>query len=230
MMKCWPVIGEDVTSFCLHFLNGGMDVSLINKTNIVLIPKITNPSNITHFRPISLCNVLYKLMAKVIANCFREVLGKCIDLTQSDNVLLAYEILHTLKHKKVGENELMAVKLDMSKAYDRVEWNFVKEMMKRMGFDPGWVDSLIKCVSIVSYSVVFNGHIGKKIRPTRGLRHGGPLSLFLFLICGEGLSSLLRLAIKENLLRGVKASRRGPQVLHLLFADDCVLFREATGR
>ncbi|KAA3479946.1 reverse transcriptase [Gossypium australe] len=96
----------------------------------------------------------------------------------------------------------MTVKLDMSKAYNRVEWNFVKEMMKRMGFDLGWVDSIMKSVSRVSYSVVFNGHIGE---------NGDPLSPFLFLICGKGLSSPMRLVMKEDLLRGVKqvdAARR----------------------
>lgn len=77
--KCWPIIREDVTSFCLGILNGGMDISLINKTNIVLIPKIPNPSTIIHFRPIILCNVLYKLIAKVIVNRLRSVIDKCID-------------------------------------------------------------------------------------------------------------------------------------------------------
>lgn len=89
-----------------------MDVSSINKTTIVLIPKIPNPLNITNFRPISLCNVLYKLLAKVIANRLRIVIDRCIDLAQSafvlgrlisDNVLLAYEIFHTLKNKRLGK-------------------------------------------------------------------------------------------------------------------------------
>ncbi|KAA3461495.1 LINE-1 retrotransposable element ORF2 protein [Gossypium australe] len=94
----------------------------------------------------------------------------------------------------------------MNKAYDRVEWNFVEGVMKRMGFDPGWVDSIMKCVFTVSYSVVFNGNIGEIFHPTRSLRQGDPLSPFLFLFCGEGLSSLMRLAIEGKILKGVKAS------------------------
>ncbi|KAA3484876.1 reverse transcriptase [Gossypium australe] len=111
------------------------DVSPISTTHIVLSPKKVNPINLSHFRPISLCNVIYKIMANDIANHFKGVLEKCIDDAQSafvpgrlisDNVLLAYEILHTLKRKKFRKKKgLMAVKLDMNKAYDRVEWTFV---------------------------------------------------------------------------------------------------------
>ncbi|KAA3468408.1 reverse transcriptase [Gossypium australe] len=237
--KCWPIIGEDVANYCLQQLNKGMDVSSINKTNIVLLPKVSSPTNISQFRPISLCNVIYKVIAKAIANRLRVVLHKCIDSAQSafvsgrlitDNVLLAYEILHTLKNKKIGKRGLMAVKLDMSKAYDRVDWNFVENVMKKMGFDKGWVDMVMKCVSSVSYSVIINGFASTCFHPHRGLRQGDPLSPFLFLFCGEGLSSLMRLAKAENIIKGVKASRSGLAISHLLFADDCILFAEATER
>ncbi|KAA3465119.1 reverse transcriptase [Gossypium australe] len=177
--------------------------------------------------------------AKTIANRFRSVLKKCIDNAQSafvpgrlisDNVLLAYEILHMLKRKKFGKKGWMAVKLDMSKAYDRVEWSCLKEIMGKMGFDPNWIRSIMNCISTVSYSVILNGQIGDTFHPSRGLRQGDPLSSFLFLICGEGLSSLMRKATNEGLLQGVKANRRGPQISHLLFADDCILFGEANER
>lgn len=118
----------------------------------------------------------------------------------------------------------------MSKAYDIVKWGFLKEVMLQMGFLGKWVALIMKCISTVSYAVNINGRRGNIFQPTRELREGDPLSLFLFLICSEGLSSLMRLAMRDSLLKGAKASRRGPEISHLLFADDCILFSEATNR
>lgn len=124
----------------------------------------------------------------------------------------------------------MEVKLDISKAYDRVEWNFIQEIMSRIGFAQKWIESIMKCISSVSYSTVVNGNKWDIFYPTTGLKQGDPLSPFLLLICGEGLSSLMWMATGEGVIKGVKASRSGPRVSHLLFADDCILFEEATRR
>ncbi|XP_052477317.1 uncharacterized protein LOC128032639 [Gossypium raimondii] len=126
----WHIVGKEVTSFCLGCLNSGKTLGRFNATDIVLIPKIQNPKNLANFRPISLCTVIYKLVAKTIANRLQGVIGQCIDVAQStfvpgrlisDNILIAYELLHTFTRKRTGKKGLMAVKLDMSKAYDRVE-------------------------------------------------------------------------------------------------------------
>lgn len=161
-------------------------------------------------------------MHRQCSKCF------CARRLISDNVLLAYELLHTPRQKRMGKKSFMAIKLDMSKAYNRVEWGFIREIMLRMGFTKKWIDSLMNYMSTVSYQVVANGSIGKTFNPKRGLRQGDPLSPFLFLICGEGLSSLMRIASNKGVIKGVKASRSGPQVTHLLFADDCILLGEAS--
>lgn len=235
--KYWGIVGKDIGNLCLEVLNNGKGVEELNLTRITLILKNSNPTNLANFRPISLCTVIYKIIAKAIANRLQGVIGSCIDSAQSafvpgrlssDNVLITYELLHTLRQKRQGIKGFMAVKLNMSKAYDRVEWIFLKEVMIRMGFAKEWVSLIMRCISTVSYVVTTNGRNGRIFKPTKGLRQGDPLSPFLFLICSEGLSTLIRIGTREGLIKGVRASRRGPTISHLLFADDCILFVEAT--
>ncbi|KAA3477433.1 reverse transcriptase [Gossypium australe] len=235
--KYWHIAGKDVEAFCLGVLNEGKDFEFTNRIDIVLIPISPNPINLVNFRPISLCTILYKIVAKTIANRLQNYIGRCIDSAQSvfvpgrlilDNMLIAYEILHTLRQKRTRKKGFMAVKLDMSKAYDRVEWSFLKNVILQMGFAENWVALVMKCVSTVFYAVNINENRGKIFQPIRGLQQGDPLSPYLFLICSEGLSALIRLADREGVLKGVKASRRGPVISHLLFADDCIFFGEAT--
>lgn len=85
----------------------------------------------------------------------------------------------------------------------------------------------MKCIGSISCSVVINGKVGEMFKPNRGLRQGDPLGPFLFLICSESLSTLMKSALHEGILKGTKVGRKGPQITQLLFADDCVLFSKA---
>ena len=122
----------------------------------------------------------------------------------------------------------MAAKLDMSKAFDRVEWCFVKAVMEKLGFSSKWVDLVMRCITSVSYSILINGVACGNIAPTRGLRQGDPLSPTLFLICTEGLSALIHEAARNHLWTGISICRGSLRVTHLLFADDSILFCKAS--
>ena len=122
----------------------------------------------------------------------------------------------------------MAIKLDMSKAYDRVEWEYLEAMMRKMGFQDRWISLMMMCVNTVSYSVLINGKPKGRIVPSRGLRQGDPISPYLFLLCAEGLSAMLQKDEFDTNLRGISVCRGAPRISHLLFADDCIVFCKAS--
>ena len=142
--------------------------------------------------------------------------------------MVAFETLHCLQRYNSGLHGYMAVKLDMSKAYDRVEWPFLEGIMRRMGFNEGWINLIMLCVKTVTYSVLVNGEPCGMIHPTRGIRQGDPISPFLFLLCTEGLNGLLKKAEGNGDIHGFSLCRRGPKLTHLLFTDDSLLFCRAT--
>ncbi|XP_042964521.1 uncharacterized protein LOC122298719 [Carya illinoinensis] len=122
----------------------------------------------------------------------------------------------------------MALKLDISNAYDTVEWDFLRAVMVKLGFGGRWVDLIMECVQSVSYAILVNGKASNSFVPSRGLRQGDSLSPYLFLLCVESLSSLINQAERQKVLRGVLVARGGIRVTHLLFAYDCVVFGQAS--
>lgn len=150
-----------------------------NDTVVVFIPEIPQPERIKDLRPISLCNAIYKIASKVLSNRLKIILPNIISLNQStfvpgqlitDNVLLAYEFTHFMKNKRSGPEGYAAIKLDISKAYDRVEWDFLRRMMERMGFTAQWIQIIMRCISTVSYKIKINGDLTETITPERGLQ------------------------------------------------------------
>ena len=147
-----------------------MSMAELNKTNIALIPKTNNPKRMSEFRPISLCNVVFKIISKTLANRLKTLLPHIITENQSaftsdrliiDNVLVAFELMHFLNHKNAGNDSFMAAKLDMSKAFDRVEWCFIQRVMKRMGFNTRWINWVMQCITSLLLSSYKWGSLGK---------------------------------------------------------------------
>ena len=233
----WPTVKSIIIQTVLDFLNHSVTPPKFHETHIFLIPKIKNPERVTDYRPISLCNVAYKLASKAMANKLKMVLKEIVCENQSafiserlitDNVLVAHELMYHINRKKKGKCGEMALKLDMSEAYDRVEWCCLQQIMTKMGFHENWTRLVMSCVSSVTYAVRINGKPCSQITPTWGLRQGDPLSLYLFLICAEGLSDLLHKSVHSKTLRGVAASTKGPRISHMFFANDSLIFRRAT--
>ena len=175
----WQSIGDVVTDTVLSCLASGVIPPSINQTFITLIPKVKSPSKVSEFFPISLCNIMYKLVAKVITNMLKGVLPLIISESQSafqsdkaisNNILVAFKTMHHMKNQKAKKRGFMALKLDMSKAYDRVEWSFLEATMVKIGFNEKWVALVMSCINSASYSILVNGVPKGDIRPTRGIR------------------------------------------------------------
>uniref|UniRef100_A0A803QPF5 Reverse transcriptase domain-containing protein n=1 Tax=Cannabis sativa TaxID=3483 RepID=A0A803QPF5_CANSA len=200
---------------------------------------VKNPSSMTDLKPISLCNVLYKIISKVLANHLKEVLPQLISTNQStfvhgrlitDNIMISYEVMHYLKRKSRGKEGFMTLSLDFSEAYDRVEWQFLKDMMCKMSFSHHWINLILSCVSSVRYKVLSSGREMGPIIPTRGIRQGDPLSSYPFLICAEGFSALIKQFESIGHLRGCKVANGAPIISHMLFVDDSYVYCRANER
>ncbi|XP_073298281.1 uncharacterized protein [Primulina huaijiensis] len=231
--KLWTTVGRDVTKAVLEILNEKGDLKEWNSTVVTLIPKVSEPKTLKDYRPISLCNTCYKIVSRAITNRFRPILAQLIDSTQSaflpgrlilDNVLVGFECMNWIRNNLKAKSGFAALKLDMSKAYDRVEWIYLQKLLLKMGFAEGWVELLMKCVTTVSYSFKINHSIFGTIKPTRGIRQGDPLSPYLFVLCTQGLSSLIRKSVECKLFKGVKVASTSPVISHLFFADDSLVF------
>ena len=217
-------------------MNGVEEPRRLNATHLVLIPKIQNPDSVSQFRPISLCNYSYKVFSKVLANRLKVFIPELISSSQNafvvgrliqDNIGIAHELFHFLKTRKTKKKFELAVKLDMQKAYDRVEWDFLLAVMEKLGFDSRWCTLILGCISSVNFSILLNGQPGSKFVPSRGLRQGDPLSPYLFLFVSEVLSLLIQQECDRNRVKGIQTCPSGPTISHILFADDTLIFLKA---
>jgi hypothetical protein len=209
----------------------------MNKTFIVLMPKVASPEEQGQFRPISLCNVIYKITSKVVTNQLNLILPEINSEEQSafvrsrlimDNIITAYECLHFMKRTKAKRHHFAALKLDMRKEYDRMEWAYLEAIMLKLGFSRAWVSLIMRLVSTVSFSVRFNRVPQEEFRPSRGIWQGNPISPCLFLLVVEGLSCLLKTCNQSSSLSGIMVAPTASAVNHLLFADDNLLFFKAS--
>lgn len=232
----WQTVQQDVVTAVQFFFQHGRLTGGLNRTFITLIPNIEGATRVEQFRPISLCNVSFKLITKVLATRLRTVLERVIAPHQSafvpnrnitDNTILNHEIMHHLNLKK-GKVAYMALKIDMAKAYDRVEWHILLQLLHLHGFSPHFCDLIRECLSTTSFSVLLNGAPFGTIDASRGIRQGDPLSPALFTFLFHLLSRIRTNAELAGQLQGIKVSVTGPTISHLMYADDLVIYGRAT--
>ena len=235
--QCWGVVGKDMLAVCHEFHEYCSFERSLNATFVSLIPKKHGADEIKDFRPISLVGGMYKIIAKLLANRLSVVLGNIVSPSQNafvkgrqilDSVLIANECIDSrLKANIPG----VLCKLDLEKAYDHVNWEFLLYLLRRCGFSEKWRRWIYFCISSVRFSILVNGSPCGFFPSTRGLRQGDPLSPMLFVIVMEALSRLIDKAIGAGMISGFSVSRdiHDPLLIsHLLFTDDTLIFCEAT--
>lgn len=231
----WNIVGETVVRQTEEFLKTGIMPMNMNDTLVSLIPKVENPDMVSQFRPISLCNVCYKVITKAMTNRIKNVIRELIGPEQSsfvpkrqitDNIIVYQEVLHSLRKKK-GNKGFMVLKIDLEKAYDKLAWKFIQDTLDDVGFNEVWIRNIMTYITTTRLGVLWNGEQLDWIEPSRGIRQGDTISPYIFVLCIERLSHIIREAVRRGEWKGIRLGRKGPLIPHLIFADDMVLFSEA---
>lgn len=225
----WIVTGPLVCKAVKSFFTNGYLPQKAKATAIALIPKSSHASNVADFRPIALCNVFYKIIAKVLALRLKDIMPFIIGKSQtgfikerisSENILLASELLQ--EFKKSTKHNLFCAKLDIKKAFDSVSRYFLLARMLQKGFSPLFISWVKACITNVHFSICIDGALESYFNSSSGLRQGCPLSPYLFCIVMDALTCM----IDQSDFLGV--STRNTPITHLLYADDLLIFGEAT--
>ncbi|XP_065629740.1 uncharacterized protein LOC136067578 [Quercus suber] len=228
----WDIVGDQLVFAVQSFFLKGWLLKDFNKTFISLIPKKKGAHNFNHFRLIGLCNMSYKVISKIIVNRLRPLLDKMVDPAQvafvpnrwiNENMVLAHEVVHSFKHtgKKKG---FLGIKLDFQKAYNRMEWSFLLEVLRAFGFSSTFVNLIHQYLSSVDFSLLLNGGQCPSFSPSQGLRQGDPISPYLFILGSEILLRLINMEVDQKRLSVVKVSNTAPPISKLCYADNIILF------
>ncbi|XP_057420539.1 uncharacterized protein LOC130714634 [Lotus japonicus] len=231
----WDIVGEDIWRVVSDAFSTGTINPSLAETLIVLIPKVDVPTQMKEFRPISLCNVVYKIITKVVVSRIRPYLNQFIGPLQSsfvpgrgttDNAILAQEVVHYLDHSLARKGS-MAFKIDLEKN-NKLSWGFLEETIRDFGFPDSICRLIMCCVSSAKLALLWNGTRLPWFSPVRGLRQGDPMSPYLFVMCMEKLSVRIQNTVDASLWQPITLSRGGPPLSHIFFADDVMLFCKAT--
>lgn len=207
--KCWDIYNKDMYDMFQDFHRGALDIKRLNFGVITLVPKLKEANTIKQYRPICLLNVDYKCLTKLLTNRLVPVAQKIIDKNQTGfikgrnilgGVVVVHEVLHELRSsKKKG----VILKIDFEKAYDRVNWNFLEQVMMGKGFPVQWISWVMSTVKGGKVCINFNGERSHFFSTHRGLRQGDPLSPLLFNLVANALGVMLQKAIDKGHIKRV---------------------------
>lgn len=226
----WPIINRDFTIAVQSFFIYGFLPKGVNATTLALIPKVLGAETLKDFRPISCCNILYKVISKVLANRLKVLLPELIEPNQCafvkgrlllENVLLATELVKNYHKDSIGPRSVL--KLDISKAFDSVKWSFILDTLRAMNIPDQFVHWIHTCLSTAAFSVSVNGELEGFFPSTRGLRQGCALSPYLFFIAINVLSRLLNKAALAGKI-GFHPTCSDVNLTYLSFVDDIMVF------
>ncbi|GJX40419.1 RNA-directed DNA polymerase, eukaryota, reverse transcriptase zinc-binding domain protein, partial [Tanacetum coccineum] len=227
--RFWEVIKEDVFAFVRSFQNRRVIPHGCNPSFIALIPKVNDPRFTYDFQPISLIGCQYKIIRKLLANRLATVIDSIVSPEQSafikgrqilDGPMMLSEII---AHFKATRRKLMVFKVDFEKAYDSLSWDFLFEVMNKMGFTLNWIAWVKATLTSSRASVLLNGAPTEEFDVQRGLRQGDPLSPFLFVLAMEGFHVGISEAYRAGVFQGVSIGSSDIRISHLLYADDAIL-------
>ncbi|KAJ9685997.1 hypothetical protein PVL29_015067 [Vitis rotundifolia] len=234
--SCWDFVKEEILEMFKEFYDQSSFAKSLNTTFLILIPKKGGAEDLGDFRPISLLGGLYKLLAKLLANRLKKVLGNVVFVDQNafvmgrqilDVSLIANEVIDSWKKRK---EKGLVYKLDIEKTYNNINWNFLMRVMHKMGFGSRWMEWMWRCISTTKFFILVNGVRAGFFPSSKGLHQGDPLSPYLFVLGMEVLSALIRRVVDEGFISGCRIRGRGRMemnISHLLFADDIVVFCKA---
>ncbi|GFY92706.1 pyruvate decarboxylase-2 [Actinidia rufa] len=223
-------ISTSLTAVKEFFVSGKL-LKQLNHAVIALVPKLASASRVEEFRPIACCNVIYKVISKILAARLSPILESLIDPGQSafvpnrsmvENIYVVQELLRNYGWSRISPRCIM--KVDLRKAYDTVNWAFLEDVLLGLGFPSLFVQWIMQCASTTSYSISINGSLHGFFKDQQGLRQGDPISPFLFVLCLEYLSRNLR-RLKMNPDFNFHPKCAALNISHLAFADDLMLFQ-----
>ncbi|GJS87451.1 hypothetical protein Tco_0770087 [Tanacetum coccineum] len=229
--ESWDIVADDFVAAVGEFFTNGNILKELNHTIIALIPKVNSPSLVNDYRPISCCNVLFKCISKIIVNHIKESLKVLISPNQSafvpgrsiaDNILLTQELMHNY-HLDRGLPRC-AFKVDIQKAYDTIDWDFLKQVLIGFGFHTRMIAWIMECVTTTSFSININGSLYGFFKGKSGLRQGDPLSPYLFTLIMEILMLMLQRGVRNAPAFTYHIYCSKLELINLCFADDLFLF------